>query len=58
MALSSFAVARAKPRDKQYKLTDERGLYLLVTPQGHRYWRLNYRFAGKSKTLSLGVYPT
>jgi hypothetical protein len=55
MALSSFAVARAKPRDKQYKLTDERGLYLLVTPQGHRHWRLNYRFAGKSKTLSLGV---
>jgi hypothetical protein len=33
-------------------------MYLLVTPDGARYWRLDYRFAGKRRTLSLGVYPT
>lgn len=57
MALSSMAVAKAKPRDKPYKLSDGRGLYLLVTPQGGRYWRLNYRFDGKSRTMALGVFP-
>lgn len=57
MALSSIAVAKAKPREKQYKLSDGRGLYLLVTPQGGRYWRLNYRFDGKSRTMALGVFP-
>lgn len=56
MALSSMAVAKAKPRDKQYKLNDGRGLYLLVTPQGGRYWRLNYRFDGKWRTMALGVF--
>ena len=39
------------------KIFDGRGLYLLVMPNGGRYWRYNYRFDGKLKTLSLGVYP-
>lgn len=57
MPLTSLAVSKAKPRTKQYKLTDERGLCLLVTPGGGRYWRLQYRFGGKSKSLALGIYP-
>ena len=43
-------------RDKQFKLTDEKGMYLLVNKAG-KYFRLDYRFAGKRKTLALGVYP-
>lgn len=57
MSLTSLAVSKAKPRTRQYKLTDERGLCLLVTPGGGRYWRLQYRFGGKSKSLALGIYP-
>lgn len=57
MSLSSLAVTKAKPRDRQYKLSDGGGLYLLVTPQGGRYWRLKYRFVGKERTLALGVFP-
>lgn len=57
MALSNFAVLNAKGRGKSYKLTDGNGLYLLVSPEGRRYWRKNYRFEGSQRTLSLGVYP-
>jgi len=57
MALSSLAVTRAKPRDKAYKLADGHGLYLLVTPRGGRYWRMNYRFNGSAKTMAMGVFP-
>lgn len=57
MPLSDAKVRNAKGREKPYKLTDSEGLYLLVSPQGHRYWRFNYRFGGKQKTLALGVYP-
>ncbi|MDE2599371.1 MAG: integrase arm-type DNA-binding domain-containing protein [Rhodocyclaceae bacterium] len=56
MALAETTVRTAKATDKPYKLTDERGLYLLVNQTG-KYWRINYRFAGKQKTLALGVYP-
>jgi hypothetical protein len=42
---------------KEYKLTDGGGLYLLVKPNGAKYWRLKYRFLGKEKKLSIGVYP-
>lgn len=42
---------------KPFKLADGDGMYLLVTPEGGRYWRLNYRFAGKHKTLAIGSYP-
>ena len=57
MALTAIEVSKAKATDKPQKLTDGGGMYLLVQPNGAKYWRLNYRFAGKRKTLALGVYP-
>lgn len=57
MALTDLKVKTAKPKDKAYKLTDERGLFLLVTASGGKYWRWSYRFDGKQKTLALGIYP-
>ncbi|AUC43347.1 Prophage CP4-57 integrase [Dickeya solani] len=57
MALTDIKVRTAKPSDKQYKLTDGSGMYLLVHPNGSKYWRLQYRFGGKQKMLALGVYP-
>jgi integrase len=57
MALSALAVSKAKAKDKPYKLADSGGLHLLITPTGGRYWRLNYRFSGKYRTLALGVFP-
>ncbi len=57
MALTNPKVKQAKGRDKPYKLTDEKGLYLLVRPNGGKWWRFDYRFNGKRKTLSMGVYP-
>ena len=56
MPLTDTAIRNAKPQSKQYKLTDEKGMYLLVNKAG-KYFRLDYRFAGKRKTLALGVYP-
>jgi len=47
----------AKGREKAYKLADSHGLYLYVTPKGHRSWRWNYRFRGKAATRTLGAYP-
>jgi integrase len=55
--LTAVEVRNAKPRGKPYKLFDGAGLYLEVTPNGARYWRLKYRFGGKEKRLALGVYP-
>jgi hypothetical protein len=55
--LTAITVKLAKAKSKQYKLSDQKGLYLLIKPSGGKYWRFNYRFAGKYKTLSLGVYP-
>jgi len=57
MALTAIAIKNAKFRTKAYKLTDERSLFLLVMPNGAKYWRLRYRFLGKEKNLSLGVWP-
>jgi integrase len=57
MPLTDTAIRNAKPKDKPYKLSDGSGLYLLIHPKGGRYWRMDYRFAEKRKTLSLGVYP-
>lgn len=47
----------AKPRDKSYKLTDGRGLYLEVSPTGYRAWRWKYYFDGREKRLTIGSYP-
>lgn len=57
MPLTDTAIRNAKPGDKTIKLFDERGLYLEVSPAGGKWWRLKYRFDGKEKRLSLGVYP-
>ena len=54
--LTVKAIENAKPKEKPYKLSDGGGLYLLVNPNGSRYWRLKYRFASKEKTLALGVF--
>ena len=57
MSLTDTAIRNAKPGAKPVKLFDERGLFLLVTPAGGKWWRLRYKFAGKEKLLSLGIYP-
>ncbi|HIB82766.1 MAG TPA: DUF4102 domain-containing protein [Gammaproteobacteria bacterium] len=57
MPLTNLKVDKAKPKEKQYKLADERGMYLLIHPKGGKWWRLDYRFQGKRKTLSLGTVP-
>lgn len=57
MALTDTAIRSAKPAEKPIKLTDGGGLYLLLQPNGSRWWRFDYRFDGKRKTLSMGVYP-
>ncbi|KGA65840.1 tyrosine-type recombinase/integrase [Yersinia pseudotuberculosis] len=57
MPLTDIKVKSAKPTEKAYKLTDGGGMYLLVKPNGSKYWRLKYRFVGKEKMLSIGVYP-
>jgi len=56
MKLTAVGIKGAKPKDKAYKLSDGAGLYLFVDKAGRKYWRYNFRFDGKHKTLSLGVY--
>jgi integrase len=58
MGLTDIRIRNSKVAACAYKLTDGGGMYLLVSPNGGRYWRLDYRFAGKRRTLALGVYPT
>ena len=55
--LSAIAVKQAKPAEKPYKMTDGGGMYLLVDVKGGKFWRMDYRFAGKRKTLAMGAYP-
>lgn len=55
--LNEALVRQAKPRTKPYKLPRENGLYLLVNPDGGKWWRFSYTFAGKEKLLSFGQYP-
>jgi hypothetical protein len=55
--LSDFSLRKLKPLAKPYKRFDGGGLHVLVSPDGARYWRMDYRFNGKRKTLALGVYP-
>ena len=57
MPLTDTAAKQAKPKDKTYRLSDEKGMYLEVTPKGQKYWRMKYRIGGKEKRLSIGVYP-
>ena len=55
--LSDSKIRAAKPKAKLYKIADERGLVMLVMPNGSKLWRFRYRFEGKEQMLSLGVYP-
>ena len=57
MPLTDNSVRNAKPADRQLKLFDGGGMFLLVQPKGGKLWRLKYRFDGKEKLLSLGSYP-
>lgn len=55
--LTNTEIKAAKPKEKPYKLADEKGLYLLINPTGGKLWRFDYRFDGKRKTLALGSFP-
>jgi integrase len=57
MALTDTAIRLARPRERAYKLSDGRGLCLLVQPNGSKWWRYRYRFEGVPKMLSMGIYP-
>jgi hypothetical protein len=57
MKLTGTKVAEAKPADRERKLSDGGGLYLLVKPKGTKAWRYKYRINGRELTLALGVYP-
>lgn len=57
MPLFDSTIRGAKSKDRDYKLTDALGLYVLVRPNGSKLWQMRYRFGGKQKTLSLGTYP-
>src|SRR5215467_7363576 len=57
MPLRDTTVRNARPSAKPRKLSDGGGLHVLIQPTGSKLWRLAYRFAGKQKTLALGIYP-
>lgn len=59
MPLTEMAVKKASPKEKNYKLSDEKGMFLFVMTNGRKYWRLKYRHPAtrKERTLALGVYP-
>lgn len=57
MKLKGVIIRNAKPKEKPVKVFDGNGLYLEVSKTGGKWWRLKYRFNGKEKRLSLGVYP-
>jgi integrase len=57
MPLTDVAIRQAKPGSKATKLSDEKGMFLLITPAGGKLWRFKYRFEGKEKLLAMGAYP-
>lgn len=57
MALTDTKVRTVKPKEKPFKIADGKGLFLVVQPNGSKYWRFRYRFADKEKLLALGIYP-
>lgn len=57
MSLIDPKVRTAKSKEKAYKFSDEKGLFLYVATNGSKYWRFKYRYQGKEKLLALGVYP-
>ncbi len=57
MSLSDVRLRNAKPKEKSYKIHDSKGLYIIITPKGGKWWRFDYLFQGKRKTISMGTYP-
>lgn len=57
MSLSDRGIRNLQPRSRTYKCSDERGLYLEISPTGSKLWRMRYRYGGKDKRLALGAYP-
>ena len=57
MLLTTTKIQNTAPQKKAVRLFDGRGFYLEIAPTGSRWWRFKYRFAGKEKRMSLGVYP-
>ncbi len=57
MTLTVVEIKSAKPKEKPYKVADEKGLYLLVNPNGSKLWKFKYRFSGVEKKLSFGAFP-
>jgi Arm DNA-binding domain len=57
MPLTDIAIRNARAKEKPYKLTDQRGLFMLVQPSGAKLWRYKFQQHGKEKKLSLGIYP-
>ena len=55
--LKDVTIRNAKPDNKDHRLNDGEGLYILIKPNGAKWWRFDYTFSLKRKTLSLGVYP-
>ncbi|MDI9849020.1 integrase arm-type DNA-binding domain-containing protein [Rhodoblastus sp. 17X3] len=58
MPLADVEIKKAKSAFQPYKMRDEGWLFLLVKPSGSKLWQMGYRFAGKEKTLSIGIYPS
>ena len=57
MALTELKIKSLAPTNKIQKISDGGGLVLFINPKGNKYWRYNFRFENKQKTLSIGVYP-
>ncbi len=57
-ALTATQIKGVKAKDKKYKLSDGRGLFLLILPSGSKLWRLKYRFNAKEKEYAIGTYPS
>jgi integrase len=57
MSLTDLVIKRAKAKEKPYKLSDDKGLYLLINPTGSKLWRWKYRLDGKEKLMAFGSYP-
>lgn len=57
MKLTENLCKQAQPKEKPWKLPDEKGLFLHVFPNGHKYWRFRYLFLGRDRLIGFGVYP-
>jgi hypothetical protein len=55
--LNDITVKNAIPREKIFRIFDEKGLYIEISPKGGKYWRFKYRYLGKEKRVAFGVYP-